>query len=154
MWSYCLRGHDYGRDLPIRTTGRMSSGYRKLLAEHRREVLAKRACPVCGEEVISFCQNCPAPIQLNSECGRPAYCFNCAKPFAWTVAANAARLARLAAKNTATPPDNHVKRGSRAQKLFTKARRALPGFLKPTRDAAIDYAAKTTAEIINKSVGS
>jgi hypothetical protein len=61
-------------------------------------------------------------------------------------------LARRAAK-TATPPDNHVKRESRAQKLFAKARRALPGFLKPTRDAAIDYAAKTTAEIVNKSIG-
>ena len=155
MWSYCVQGHDYGRDLPPRLAGRISPAYRKLLVEHHRECLTKRACPDCGEQVISVCQSCFAPIRLNSECGKPAYCFSCSKPFPWTLAAIGAQSAQQPERTETPPlhPDSNVKQASRAKRLFDKAAKALPVFLKPTREAAIDYAAKTTAEIINKSVG-
>ena len=50
-------------------------------------------CKFCGENTISRCQSCEAPIQgkfktsrvnAGRKYNRPAYCHNCGSPYPWT----------------------------------------------------------------------
>ena len=57
--------------------------------------LAKSFCPKCGQGIIIKCEQCDSPIQgrihIDSVISSrrlersPAYCYNCGKPFPWTV---------------------------------------------------------------------
>ena len=56
-------------------------------------------CAQCGAQTITACQSCNTPIRGHYhvsgvigffDYNKPAYCYNCGKPFPWTVASLAA----------------------------------------------------------------